>query len=165
MLVTLTGCTDASDSYETSSSPWTKRPVISLDTAQVGSNTLLAWQSPQLYSLWLDCSTTSAANLVLASSWLKDCLQNHRPCSDGHFLGPSPTRIINVSNPLEPRLEDGQGCSQRYVTLSHMWGSRQRYVTTKVNLSAHKTSLPLTQLPLTFKDAIYVTYMLGFQWL
>ena len=70
-----------------------------------------------------------------------------------------------MSDPREPRLEDGLRRSQQYVTLSYMWGTRRRYITTKANLSGHKTSLPLTQLPLTFKDAIYVTYMLNFQWL
>ena len=165
MLAALTGCTDACGSCETSTPTWTQQTVVASDTVQADSDLLLAEQSPQLYSPWLDCSTISPANLALASSWLKNCLQNHWPCTDGHSPGPLPTRIINVSDPREPRLEDGLHRSKQYVTLSYMWGTRRRYVTTEANLSVHKTSLPLTQLPLTFKDAIHVTYMLGFQWL
>lgn len=165
MLAALTGCTNASGSCDASTPTWTQQSAVALDSVQADSDLLLARQSPQLYSPWLDCSTISPANLALASSWLKNCIQNHQPCKDGLSVRPLPTRIINVSDPREPRLEDGLRRPQRYVTLSYMWGTRQRYVTTKANLGAHTTSLPLTQLPLTFKDAMYVTYMLGFQWL
>ncbi len=165
MLAALTGCVDAEGSHETSVSTWTKPSAVASDTVRADSDALLASHSPQLYSPWLDCSTISPANLALAALWLKDCVQNHQPCTDLQIVGTLPTRIINVSNPQEPRLEEGLHRSDAYVSLSYMWGNLHRYVTTKANLRAHKHALPLSQLPLTFKDAIHVTHMLGFQWL
>lgn len=76
-----------------------------------------------------------------------------------------PSRIINVSNPQKPYLDDGNSRPNHYVALSYMWGTGERFVTDTHNLSAYYQESPLARLPLTFKDAIYATYMLGFEWL
>lgn len=73
--------------------------------------------------------------------------------------------MINVSNPERPFIEDGQCRIGDYVTLSYKWGDGVRYTSSKQNIEDHYTSIPRTQLPTTFCEAIDITYNLGFQWL
>jgi Heterokaryon incompatibility protein (HET) len=129
---------------------------------------LLEW-IPRVYSHWHDDSTMSPANLSLALFWLNNCIKLHRPCQQFQIRDTLPTRIIDVSDPDHPLLVDGENRSCQYVTLSYKWGiSREesrKYSTTKEKLSQHQTGISLQKLPLTFKDAIYVTNALGFRWL
>lgn len=53
----------------------------------------------------------------------------------------------------------------RYLALSHCWGRSQVITTTEDRLSAFKESIPWSQLPLTFRDAIYITRSLGIEFL
>ncbi|KAH8723599.1 heterokaryon incompatibility, partial [Phaeosphaeriaceae sp. PMI808] len=54
-----------------------------------------------------------------------------------------------------------------YVALSHCWGTPEmRPVTTTTdNISAHMSSIKFEKLPLSFQDAVIVTWKLGFQYL
>lgn len=58
-----------------------------------------------------------------------------------------------------------KGESGAWLTLSHCWGKTATYVTNKYNLASGSRSLPYTDLPPTFKDAIKVTRLLGFRYL
>ena len=126
---------------------------------------LLPRKHPDLYSPWLDISTISPSNIVLASLWLQNCLQHHQPCSDAQAQSVLPTRVIDVSDPDHPVLIKGGGWQDRYVTLSYKWGGARKFTTTIANLQRHELSIPFKHLPRTFKEAIYVTYSLGFRWL
>lgn len=119
-----------------------------------------------LYSPWLDDSTISLPNMLLASFWLQSCILKHKVCTDYQSRGPLPFRIIDIKDPQKPRLDKGLDREAPYVTLSYVWGEARRYVTTSHNLHQHMNQgIALSELPKTFKDAIYVASMLGFHWI
>lgn len=54
------------------------------------------------------------------------------------------------------------------MALSYVWGKdseHTRYQTTRSNLSSYEHGIKRRVLPLTIRDAIYVTHKLGFRWL
>jgi Heterokaryon incompatibility protein (HET) len=118
-----------------------------------------------LYSPWLDISTTSPANLILARIWLRNCLKNHKPCNSGPESGPLPRRVIDVTNPQAPFLRLGNGQHSRYVTLSYKWGDSRKYTTSCKNFLQHLREISFRMLPWTFRDAVQVTNGLGFRYL
>ncbi|KAI1643678.1 uncharacterized protein F4817DRAFT_319559 [Daldinia loculata] len=130
------------------------------------SGALLPANHPELYSPRLDVSTTSLANIALASFWLQYCLRNHQPCAQFDKRGPLPSRVIDVSQPQQPVLVEGMNRVENYITLSYKWGESAKYFTLAQNLCEHEeTGIPLIFLPRTFKDAMHVTHSLGFRWL
>jgi hypothetical protein len=83
-----------------------------------------------------------------------------------------PTRIIDVGafNNQNVRLvstEDDIDIwrGQKYMTLSHCWGSpsdtKQTDITTRANLEARKRAIDISELPNTFQDAIQITRQIG----
>lgn len=119
-----------------------------------------------LYSPWFDLSTMSLPNMLLASFWLQSCISKHTVCTDYQKKGSLPFRIINISNPQNPRLEEGLAREEPYITLSYKWGDTCRYLTTTQNLERHtQQGFPLSELPRTFEDAMFVASMLGFRWI
>lgn len=119
-----------------------------------------------LFSPWIDASTISLSNMALASFWLQSCMRQHRVCTDLQKPSRLPNRIIDISDPQKPILSDGLGRDEPYVTLSYKWGEARRYITTSKNLAQHtKQGIPLSELPQTFKDGIFVASSLGFRWI
>ena len=165
MLQALTDCPNLNGARSTTTLPERHATTGYLDNVQADSLYLLPAMSAWLYSPWVDISTISPASMSLASIWLKNCLLNHQPCRESRRVEQLPTRVIDVSDPQNPRLNGNRNCSEEYLTLSYKWGKGRQYLTTTLNLEAHKKLIPLSRMPGTFKDAVYVTYMLGFQWL
>lgn len=123
------------------------------------------WTDRSIYSPWADSSTTSPACLALASVWLNNCRRNHTPCRDFQGDGTLPRRVINISNPERPFLEDGLDRKGEYVSLSYKWGDCEKFLTTSLNVGQHQQEISLQKLPKSFREAISVAYALGFQWL
>ncbi|KAF9557797.1 HET-domain-containing protein [Agrocybe pediades] len=100
----------------------------------------------------------------------KKCLEN---CSREHHTScPSatdttlPTRLIDCSEPLSPRLyETHRKMKGRYATLSYVWGGDQKQKTIKANLSAYVHGGLPKELPKTIADAVVATNKLGLRWL
>ncbi|CZR67956.1 uncharacterized protein PAC_17855 [Phialocephala subalpina] len=114
----------------------------------------------------------------LAITWLDQCAGKHqRPLSDIPDHNPTrtmptrsfmPTRTIDVGptdGTCEPRLVDHTkehpNEYQQWVTLSHCWGGTSPLRTTLDMLEERKTSIPLSQMPQTFHDAVIITRKLG----
>ncbi|KAK0753773.1 heterokaryon incompatibility protein-domain-containing protein [Schizothecium vesticola] len=123
-----------------------------------------------------DMSTGSLANFELARLWLSDCERYHDgprgckhglPVRDGARPRILPARLINVENPQSPFLQETSSIptSPRYAALSYCWGEGSRLTTTTSTLLAFQTSLPLSHLPKTFRDAIHATHKLGLPFL
>lgn len=53
----------------------------------------------------------------------------------------------------------------RYLTLSYVWGGDQAHKTTSSNITTYEGGIDPTLIPLTIRDAIFVTNALGFRWL
>ncbi|RYO96014.1 hypothetical protein DL765_011752 [Monosporascus sp. GIB2] len=78
-----------------------------------------------------------------------------------------PTRVIDVGveGLREPRLLISSGARANYVTLSYCWGKTRPITTQTLTLQQHLDSIPFSELPKTFQDAVTVTRALGYQFL
>ncbi|KAK4452619.1 heterokaryon incompatibility protein-domain-containing protein [Podospora aff. communis PSN243] len=100
----------------------------------------------------------------LARLWRDACLANHRLCNLASPLQsttPSPTRLLNVTNPSRPFLEETSGW-QPYVALSYCWGPGEKFLTLRENVEEHRRGIAIEKLPTTFKHAIYATSQMGY---
>ena len=111
----------------------------------------------------LDKTTMSPANIVLARTWLTNCMDCHSPCSRTSTV--LPRRVVDLTDPKSPRLACRDGLNGQYVALSYKWGLSQRFVTTVGNLEQRMHLIRMESLPQTFQNAIEVTHSLGFQYL
>ncbi|KAL0938039.1 heterokaryon incompatibility protein [Colletotrichum truncatum] len=104
-------------------------------------------------------------HLGLLQKWVSDCDENHPGCHRG--LNQLPTRVVDVGadEGRDPRLIETFGRFDRYMTLSHCWGTHPIIRTTTDTISDHFKTLPLSKLPKTFRDAILVTRAVGIQYL
>lgn len=93
----------------------------------------------------------------LLSSWLSQCRNNHKACSDSSEVT-LPTRVISVgSETTLPRLYvPEEGIRGQYAALSHCWGGGVLLKTTTTNIEEHQHGIPEDRLPKTFLDAIYI---------
>lgn len=66
----------------------------------------------------------------------------------------------------EPYLLVSDGACRKWVTLSHCWGTTSQPLRTTTNsFEKHRKTLPLSALPLTFRDAITITRPLGYRYI
>jgi hypothetical protein len=100
----------------------------------------------------------------IASEWLQICLDTHDECPKR--LSPLPTRVIDVgSDRRDPFLYISKDEPGRWLALSHCWGLEQSFTTTSSTLGLFSQSIPMGDLPETFKDAILITRRLGYQYI
>ncbi|KAH7310822.1 hypothetical protein B0I35DRAFT_514807 [Stachybotrys elegans] len=99
--------------------------------------------------------------------WLQDCLSNHPNCtraSPGRIATSMPTRLLRISEDQRSlRLIEVQANATDYLALSHRWGGANIYQTTLANVEEHKASVPQDKLCSTFRDAIRMTWNLGYR--
>ncbi|KAJ8456691.1 hypothetical protein ONZ51_g11976 [Trametes cubensis] len=94
-------------------------------------------------------------------------VKNHERCRSLEDRIPLPTRLIDCSDPLCPRIietKDLNTCDP-YIALSYVWGEAQPHRTTTDNLPSYMKSLDIALLPQTVRDAIRITHTLGVQYL
>ncbi|CAI6334227.1 unnamed protein product [Periconia digitata] len=141
------------------------QPQISTKSGLGSNRTAPKTTDPTTVASIADTHTASSASVDLAAVWLNRCVEQHF-CGTAENRGyPLPTRVINVSDPLHPVLENGGARFLDYVTLSYMWGVTKRYTTKKENLDSQYARIPLELLPRTFRDAITFTHHLGLSYL
>ncbi|KAF5706116.1 het-domain-containing protein [Fusarium mundagurra] len=116
-----------------------------------------------------DKSTGSDCAFKLVSSWLEDCISNHKACWRPDFNQTTlPTRVIDVgliNGTRCPKLIDGNGAYGKYCALSHCWGERQVLTTTLDTLPERYGRLPLESMSKTFRDAVNICWNLGIPYL
>lgn len=104
----------------------------------------------------------------MITQWLKTCQLHHPDCNkDPTAL--LPKRLIDVRPPsggddcrlIEPENRD----YAPYIALSHCWGGRSLFCTTRSNYDTYKDSLRIEDFPNTFRDAVELTRGLGFKYL
>ena len=103
--------------------------------------------------------------------WISQCSTSHEKCNK-YIHGPEilPTRLLNVGalgSDLIHLEESGENpqIDQRYVALSHCWGTSQPFITNRENLKEHRQGILISQLPQTHQDVIRVTRALGLQYI
>jgi hypothetical protein len=114
--------------------------------------------------------TSSVYALSLAHYWYQQCIQQHELCrvTRQESKISMPTRVIDVSmtrDRKQPFLYEAASQLAPYVCLSHCWGTKPALKTTKASIQSHKDSIPLENMPQTFRDAVKITRRLGQQYL
>jgi hypothetical protein len=108
----------------------------------------------------------------LISKWIERCETKHTTCGSSTGQIPwRPTRLLDVS-PTEaclPRLviTENENVSSMgpYIALSHCWG-RSKILTLKTsNIDTFRHAIPVSDLPLNFREAIQVSQNLGFKYI
>ncbi|KAG4441301.1 hypothetical protein IFR05_003229 [Cadophora sp. M221] len=101
-----------------------------------------------------------------AKKWIENCIHSHLRCrSSPDFF---PTRVIDVGPPdgsEDPRLLVNRSLRAPWVALSHCWGGHISSATLRSNIEARTDALPMSHLPLNFRDAITITRKLGYRYL
>lgn len=104
--------------------------------------------------------------MTLARQHIKECAEGHEHCKS---LAPPkpllPTRLVDCSDPANPKLVSTTGKRGEYLALSYVWGGDQPYKTKKSTVLIYERGIDSCILPLTVRDAISVTHALGFQFL
>lgn len=110
-------------------------------------------------------ATSSPESLEWAKAKLDECITSHS-CTQ-RSVSILPDRVLDVGGLsddwvrlLEPDCEPG-----RYACLSHCWGTHAFLCTLKSNIAAHRDGILLGKLPLTFRDTIHFTRLLGLRYL
>jgi hypothetical protein len=109
---------------------------------------------------------SSMKTLTRAAKWLADCNSKHRGCEAQNT--PLPRRVLDVSVGDDPSvivLRELPHTRDRYVTLSHCWGSTQHFTTTLATIEERKQRIQVEELPKTFRDAVFITRNLGARYL
>lgn len=110
----------------------------------------------------------STASFAIASSWLRNCLENHDSCKPPAEFQKSPKRLIDVGNETrDPFLVDiSPGSRQiKWLSLSYCWGEKQEVKLTKDTMCRLRSGIPLKELDRTIQDAIVVTRALGISYI
>ena len=98
--------------------------------------------------------------------WIHQCDSEHGLCKkpETRFM---PTRLLDVGcAPSQPvRLVLSVDPEDRYIALSHCWGSSTTLVTTSQTISLFQVGIIPSSLPKTFSDAIKVSQILGVRYL
>ncbi|CAI6332914.1 unnamed protein product [Periconia digitata] len=119
----------------------------------------------------LSGSTKSAETLSLARKWIEECTIKHQRCgtlSAGH--GWYPTRLLDTGPlkfPESCQLIETQAASLNgsYITLSHCWGAADCLKLTTDNYAQLLQGISLSQLPLLYRDAVYVARKLDVRYI
>jgi hypothetical protein len=112
----------------------------------------------------LSKDSSSDGCFAIASQWLQNCLDAHDECPKQ--LSPLPSRVIDVgNNERDPFLHISQGECGPWLALSHCWGLEQSFTTTSSTLDFFTKGILMSDLPQTFKDAIWITRRLGYQYI
>ncbi|KAJ8462410.1 hypothetical protein ONZ51_g10918 [Trametes cubensis] len=138
------------------------------NVSMTADNPIAAWMKK-----WAGTVRVEPENaLAWARACIEECTLEHSTCKEfSEWARPEaslPTRLIDCSDPLHPRLADTRGWDPmrvQYAALSYVWGGDQPNRTTVDNLSTYLEGIDLTLIPKTIADAIRVAHALGIQYL
>ncbi|KAF2108483.1 hypothetical protein BDV96DRAFT_260210 [Lophiotrema nucula] len=83
-----------------------------------------------------------------------------------HSIDPNtcPRRLLDLT--LAGAIQrSGPFTTAGFAALSHRWGTHQHLTLKRSTMRRLKRSFPVSELPQTFQDAVYVTRRLGFSYL
>ncbi|KAK8020092.1 hypothetical protein PG990_005230 [Apiospora arundinis] len=106
--------------------------------------------------------------LGLAQEWLHGCLKWHGSMCPPDQTVELPTRVIDVGLPSSsspPKVIEPGGKQGKYLALSYCWGTAPFYNLTVDTMMEAMTSIPLSRLPATVRDAISLTRQLRIRYL
>jgi hypothetical protein len=101
----------------------------------------------------------TSGHFHLLNEWIQSCVKTHKRCWFDKHEPPLPTRVLDVTYPL--RLVQKSNRHGRYTTLSHCWGGHQPFIPTKKNLESRLESIDFSDLPKSFRDAVFCYALSG----
>ncbi|EKD17979.1 het domain containing protein [Drepanopeziza brunnea f. sp. 'multigermtubi' MB_m1] len=111
----------------------------------------------------------SDEDFELVRRWLEDCRYSHESCRKASLTHTRlPTRVLDIGagdGLEEPYLLETSGMHGCYITLSHCWGGEVPLTTTSATIIQRKLSIPLSSLPKTFRDAVFISRRLDVRYL
>jgi hypothetical protein len=114
----------------------------------------------------VDPNPVSEKSLGRMRGWIHQCGLEHDRCKkpEPRFM---PTRLLDVGcTPSQSvRLVLAADPEDRYIALSHCWGSSTPLVTTSENISSFQAEILPSSFPNSFSDAIKITQLLGIRYL
>ena len=116
-------------------------------------------------SIYADPRCEEAVSLFCR--WFRDCKAKHVKCqrADPNSL---PSRVLDVGQGGEEdlvRLRQSDDLHGDYIALSYCWGSKPPPRTLRSTLREHQAGMPLSSLPATFSDAVWVARALSVPYL
>jgi len=107
-----------------------------------------------------------------ARELLEICLSSHSEC-EMLIPPPLPSRVLDVgeagdaSDPFLYVPDDASQGQGSYVALSYCWGkdTGSFVMTTNSNIHEHRAGIPLSSLPTTLREAVYITRRLNIRYL
>ncbi|KAK5661113.1 hypothetical protein OQA88_11003 [Cercophora sp. LCS_1] len=106
-------------------------------------------------------STSSHTSFSTLKTWLSTCISSHPACASA-ANPPQPTRLLHIGKPNQNPTLQTPTAPTPYIALSHCWGTATLPTTTTSTLSQRQTSIPLSKLPKSFREAIQITRRLGY---
>ncbi|OAL44435.1 HET-domain-containing protein, partial [Pyrenochaeta sp. DS3sAY3a] len=107
--------------------------------------------------------------------WISTCRETHQNCqasSLARLKAGLPTRLLDVSQSSSADKMKARLCYTKeippdaeYLSLSHTWGVEEFFTLKKKNEDELMRDIPITLLPQSFQDAIYVTGALKHRYL
>jgi hypothetical protein len=120
----------------------------------------------------LEPSTRATESILLANTWIQECVMSHPGCREFKQHVRLPTRLVRVQRDVIGASLVANICrgdmlptDTLYLTLSHCWGTTKFLVTTSKNICQFEASLPVEKLTRTFQDALFATNELGFEYI
>ncbi|KAI0774664.1 HET-domain-containing protein [Trametes elegans] len=101
---------------------------------------------------------------AMAQECILQCVRKHGRCLAPHDTA-LPTRVVDCSDPRNPKLHLSSGEKAPYVALSYVWGETQSNRLTTANVDAYLRRIDPNLLPRTIQDAIETTHSFGLQYL
>lgn len=95
--------------------------------------------------------------------WIEICDKEHTECK--RTSTSLPTRVLDIQDLQCIKLRESGLTNDRYIALSHCWGSCRDFLTTRATLASMREGFPVDQTPKSFRDAILVTSALGIRYL
>lgn len=140
-------------------------PLSGIDlTSQADS--LLGTEEPSNYRDW-------TLSIIFARKWLQTCLESHNGCQSAQRSGLTenvPTRLLQIGQPSTEKIRlllnpKRAGIEIQYATLSHCWGTSHVFQLTSTSLRCLQEGITISELGLTFQDAIFTAQLLGIQFI
>ncbi|KAF4470972.1 hypothetical protein FALBO_2113 [Fusarium albosuccineum] len=103
----------------------------------------------------------------LAKSWLDRCQQDHPLCRESRNPTFCPTRLVEIVDSKTVRvIESGiTNPSGPYAAFSHCWGRAKTLKLLEENKGTLETSIEITELPQSYKEALDVASRFGIKYI
>ncbi|KAI0191417.1 heterokaryon incompatibility protein-domain-containing protein [Xylaria flabelliformis] len=120
-------------------------------------------------------SRNDAMLFELAKDWLTDCLHEHEECHS-HLIDQNgvteswrpPKRLLELKDDSVRLITPSPTQFRMFATLSHCWGTDSNFLqltTSNLDEFRQDRGIPLSRLPLTFREAVDITFRLGLEYL